>query len=852
MGARVRVGVALAVGGALVLCLGGLLRPPAVAPLVGSPPTPDRASDSAAAPSPRPGAAAGSADDAVAPVEDPLAVGLAIGTVRSALDGHPVAGATVLAWRRDEDRAVVTTTSDLSGGFRLALGPPESDRDGWRATRHVALCATAEGFGACVWEGDDFLPGDPVTLWLEPPQPIDVRLSDDDGAPVGQARVRARTDAGYARLGIPATDADGDEHGRAVLRLAPGAYRIEVRAPGHAPESRWLRVGRGPARLDIHLRRWPPTVLRFRDAAGATLAGATVLLRRIPSRDEWEGLRSLTAMRTGSDGCLTLDDDWADSAEGLGVTAIGLPRSGGPLWAEIHGPGVHDVGPAEPGLEPRFWGPVPHLLEGVFESPEGATGPLALSLRETEEDARAVGRTPGIWASSLWVEEPVPGRFRAVALFDGEAMLVAERAGPDGTRTRGEIRLPLRDEPCDGHRSLRLLLLPSLPEATSVRAHQVRATLVWSDSGLPAVGVRSPLGSGGCSDREGRIAVRVRGERSAAELFPEGLLVIDVPPDGWPAIVPDGGDVDLGVIRVRPRPRLRVAVRRAAGAPIRAGDWQLQITPGDDSPRGGWRGNGAGRTYTPPRTTCDEVRATGRLPDDPSCPIPDRPGRAVLEVEPDGALPVRLELALDGVVARDVEITCPAGTTVRGRLVAPDGHPVAGASVRVDPADPAWAWPGPDGHPRVVGGRVTTTDATGAFEVRDVPAGEFDVYAVHPTLRDGRYEARGRASVAGTLGDLVASPAPVLVGVVVDPEGRPVVGARVGHGYGGPGLSMVAEPWGYRYTATDGRFRFPLAALDDPGDLDVPVCAQGFERRTFKVVRNPDGSYPSVRLALER
>ena len=156
-------------------------------------------------------------------------------------------------------------------------------------------------------------------------------------------------------------------------------------------------------------------------------------------------------------------------------------------------------------------------------------------------------------------------------------------------------------------------------------------------------------------------------------------------------------------------------------------------------------------------------------------------------------------------------LATPTGT-VRGRIVAPDGRPLAGVQVRA-------------------GDATATTDADGRFELTGVPVGtaEIVIEAQAP------YQAR-RATVqvgAGTAAEVALGDVPVeralppgqIRGVVRTLAGKPVA------------ATVVVEPLGVTVEAgDDGAFRIDVP----PGKYEVVLSAPGLatQRRQIQVEQN--------------
>ena len=203
-----------------------------------------------------------------------------------------------------------------------------------------------------------------------------------------------------------------------------------------------------------------------------------------------------------------------------------------------------------------------------------------------------------------------------------------------------------------------------------------------------------------------------------------------------------------------------------------------------------------------------------------------------LRVQHQGFAPARLEVparAAAGPVP-ELRVVLHAGRTAFGRVIDGGRRPVSGAQIQLR------ATPTTDINARMREGRDRlrfpgSTDAGGRFEVRNLPAGTFDL-AVH---------ARGFAPLtvpalalpdgngSSDLGTVQLAPGGAIRGVVSDAQGEPVANAEVAaQGADRDGLSFLlgeAESTA-AVTAADGSF-----ALEDlaPGrTLDLVVTHPGF------------------------
>ncbi len=243
----------------------------------------------------------------------------------------------------------------------------------------------------------------------------------------------------------------------------------------------------------------------------------------------------------------------------------------------------------------------------------------------------------------------------------------------------------------------------------------------------------------------------------------------------------------------------------------------------------------------------------------------EKPGWAGAAEAPP-ADPVASLLSKGRTLSRDLLLR-RAASRIRGRVLGPEGRPVAGASVSAS-SEGSSSWQGP--------GAVVRTGADGAYLLRGLPAGWARVHAAAeglfqpgaepprdvPLVDRDRAQPRDSVEVAAAgeaVLDIALARMGVLSGVVVDPAGNPLPGVSLG---------SLATDAGGRFRMTDARPRWPhrLVVRDpawwgeagpflvEPGeersDLRVPVVPAG---SVSGVVRGPDGKPAAgVRVLLER
>ncbi len=234
------------------------------------------------------------------------------------------------------------------------------------------------------------------------------------------------------------------------------------------------------------------------------------------------------------------------------------------------------------------------------------------------------------------------------------------------------------------------------------------------------------------------------------------------------------------------------------------------------------------------------------------------PGRRRFDLEAvaPGYLRRRVAIARPQLVSRQVgTVALARAGRLRGRVVDPQGRPLAGAAVLAIPLG-------------AVGGRAfspadpvadrATTDEGGRFELLAVrPEQSYEVRALlagalpaarRATADDPRLTgARGKAEVDGGL-VLVLAPARAAVGKVQDPAGRPIAGAEaVARPALRPGSAVDApaedgEPL-VRSSPSDARGVFRLPELP-AAEVELAVRRAGYAPAVFAALRIPAGGLP--------
>ncbi|HEX9667919.1 MAG TPA: carboxypeptidase-like regulatory domain-containing protein, partial [Thermoanaerobaculia bacterium] len=263
------------------------------------------------------------------------------------------------------------------------------------------------------------------------------------------------------------------------------------------------------------------------------------------------------------------------------------------------------------------------------------------------------------------------------------------------------------------------------------------------------------------------------------------------------ALVGDAVSTQPATLLLEPAAALAGIVVDAAGRPVAgvavrarpSGEWDSRHSPRDAAPR---TASGADGRFRFPRLLPRQLYEVSAHPEELA------PARLVARTPPPGgkAPPLRLVLA--------------AGQTVVGRVVDPDGRPVAAADVSFRRVQRPPVMSGGSGFASGGPAPSAATGADGRFRLHRVEAAEYDLQVT----RRG-FAAAGRAALAVPaqksdvdLGDVVLEPGVVLEGRVVGPKGVPVAGAEVG---AWPSEGLLFERWSFWHepvtTDADGAFR---------------------------------------------
>jgi protocatechuate 3,4-dioxygenase beta subunit len=189
-----------------------------------------------------------------------------------------------------------------------------------------------------------------------------------------------------------------------------------------------------------------------------------------------------------------------------------------------------------------------------------------------------------------------------------------------------------------------------------------------------------------------------------------------------------------------------------------------------------------------------------------------------LTVKAEGFLPARLDATPGprGEKQPPLRIVLNRGAAVAGRLVDPQGRPVAGAALSLIALQE-----GAEGFQTADETLRAASDPAGRFRFEPAAPGRFLLELIHPELA---LASRPTVEVAGPrqvdLGDVRLGPAAAIEGLVTDGRGAPLPGAQISLGFTAPGAPR--EP---TLSGPDGRFR--LGGLAPGGRFDLFVYLPG-------------------------
>lgn len=702
-------------------------------------------------------------------------------------------------------------------------------------------------------------------------QPVRGRVEDEAGRPLAGADVRAvlaqdnpmeymanfvEVLTNLAREPSPLARTVSDADGGFVLDGVPaGVATVRATSPGRRLATARVEVRVGTPPPEVTLRLEPGSVIAGAVVGGdgAALPGATMAWVRMDDPFGFMGKRVFATTEAGGRFEVVLEPGtkgWRAvvDAEGYPVT-ISPPFAAGSKDVRI----VLERG-ADLELTLRF--------EADRRPVVGATVLVAVGEMSDDDDDPGGAMPSAVTDAGGVVRLSArPGKVAVVmALVPGHGMLMAE-AG-DGPATSGLVG----DVP-------KALVAGTLARATLTVRQGLEVTGVVSASdGAPLANCRvAPLGlfGGSGADRGG----------AEARTDATGRYRVAVPASGWG----NGGVVTFQLegyasltrqvwerdeqtgrvvldVTLRRAATLRGRVVDAAGQPVAGVRVGVEGSMGPDEMQGMMglvvpkATTAADGSYVvaglPPSGSTDaftEFRSVaGREEADPPSDATTR-----LEATAEGFVDGRSEpvRVAEGAVVDVPPIRLSRGATLVGQVLRPDGRPAAAAKVEVElqPAERQgfrMRWD-PSGGVTMGDTRTVVADAEGRFTVAACEVGKAVVVAHAPGAARSRVTATIPTADARVETRLVLRAAGAVSGLVLDPEGRPVRGARVE-----VAGSLLDREGDDAYVATltattgaDGRFE--LEGLPD-GRVTLAVAAASMQRAN--VVARVGGTV-EVRLA---
>lgn len=326
-------------------------------------------------------------------------------------------------------------------------------------------------------------------------------------------------------------------------------------------------------------------------------------------------------------------------------------------------------------------------------------------------------------------------------------------------------------------------------------------------------------------ERLRRVRTEASGEFTLPGLAPGGYELLlhgqGLAPQVFPLDVPPGeGPWDFGPVKIRGAVLTGRVTDPAGRALAGAAVWLRRET---DQLDGRW-GHGPST-----RTGADGTFAISGL-------MPSLDGGIGLDVCAAGFIPEEVELRT--LPTEEIAIVLQPGGRITGRVVDPDGTPVAGAQI----------YTLRDGQSGgcVINDRPcdwdedsTTSDAEGRFVLEPLLAATYTLRVHAPDLLPGDVEDV-HAGPAETIEGLqiTLQRGELLSGTVTGPGGTPVAGAAV----------SVADWWSQGVTGADGRYR--LTAIPQ-GSWSIEIAAEGFEPAAVEMEILPGENRLDTRLDAE-
>lgn len=605
------------------------------------------------------------------------------------------------------------------------------------------------------------------------------RVLDADGRPLAGAEVsllrlpgpaerRRLSLAGTAHPEATAAAATGADGRFRLVAPSPGMWTVRVTARGVVPmEAPLLPLVEPVALPDARLAADTGLAVRVVDASGRPLPGARVRV----AEPVLDGLIWRTAHRQ------------ARAADGAAV----LPRADGE-WLALQAIAPGHL-PAELATQ----------ATGAVEIRLTAGCPRTVRVRGTGRRPEAGAFvSDGAWTLGTTDEA---GRLEIAVPCESGLQVTAEAA--DGRRAMAAL-----ERRRAGRQAATAIDLPREPRRLAGRVLEegtrapVAGAFVW-----PA----DDPGAAVTTDTEGRYLVPAPeasgGRLSAAS---PSHLTGEAPGRHYQG-EQAAGTLSGPTFSLRPTAILAGTVRDVEGRPV--ADAEVRLQP-----------DTAGSSRQWPRTATDE-RGGFRLRARPGLPWRVTAVREGFAPGTVAVPPLAPRAARSGL-----EIVLTRGAVASGRVIDAEERPVAGAMLRLFPADR-------DDRAfflaQAAGEEVpeATADAEGRFELRHLPPGRFDLIAraagFVPRTLPGIEVPPGTAAV--DLGTVALSPGAAIEGRVVDLRGQPIAGAAVMVSL--DELSSLASPMPSldeltgATTDTEGRFRIPDLA---PGTVvGLKVMAPG-------------------------
>ena len=691
------------------------------------------------------------------------------GTVTAADTGRPVASAWVTAEMRRAGKWAgsygVATGADGTFRLRVSAGDCELRVSGGSAETAYWEGAPQE-VSLQVQEGEQRRG---VAFTLRPPSEVRGVVLGPDGHPAAGARVLL---AGHLwPRDFPDTETTTDAAGRFRYLLRPGGDHgpgvVLASAPGCALA--WASV-RPDQEVTIRLGGKPVDLTgRTVDPAGRPVAGVQIRVTELglDNQSERQGLLSTSPFLTATSG--------ADGTFALPGFPPGLPltyRVTTPGYADMEGSATAGQADLQLSLAPEA------VLEGrVLFDGRPAAGVWVMSYRREEfSDIHRISAITG-----------ADGTYRLDHLAAGESSVIADRGDlPAGAVAPLARKYELQSgDHLTGQDILftrAAVLSGKLTEAASGKpaSNQYLTAYFSLASAEAAPNAAGPVGSEesvrtlqATTDATGVYQLKVPAGR-----YRLSLSVARPPRDSWtlspasrPVEVTEGGHqtgLDF-VLAVPPQLHGRVLLsdgRPAAGVTVFTNQLYVDIGKESTNP---WaaltatdgsfainidRSQGPGQFPGENQTACVAFRASDNLA---------------------GWTPIR-------DVDQPLEIRLAPGALATGRIVDPQGHPVAGVSFNVN-----WAEPHERRPLAFVRGRAS--DAQGRFRIGPLPAGTLEIDTVEtdaPYITDAEWNYDGGLQVALQTGQTQELPTMHLDRrgrtasvTVVDLQGQPVPGALV-------------------------------------------------------------------------